>query len=121
MVTKLGDEFLGHTAEEWEPMPPDKGPPLPKWMEIYWPWYKPEALPTVYTCPICGATFSTQEELNQHIQTVHPTAPPVADIRLSNLVISPTELNIGEKVTISVTATNQGSIAGTKTISCTVS
>lgn len=33
--------------------------------------------PVVYTCPYCGATFTTQEELNQHIATVHPQQPPV--------------------------------------------
>lgn len=118
----MPDEFLGHTAEEWEPMEPQKGPPLPKFLKIYWPWYKAEeAPPTVYTCPYCGATFSTQEQLNQHIQTAHPTAPPVADIRVSNLVISPTEVNVGQTVTISCTAKNYGGAAGTKTIVCQVS
>jgi len=44
-----------------------------------------------------------------------------ADIRVENLVISPTEVNVGEKVTISVTAKNYGTVAGSKTIVCTVS
>jgi hypothetical protein len=35
----------------------------------------PEAPPTVYTCPYCGATFSSQAELNAHIQSQHPTPP----------------------------------------------
>ncbi len=26
--------------ERWLPMPPDEGPPLPKLLGIYWPWYK---------------------------------------------------------------------------------
>ncbi len=26
--------------ERWLPMPPDEGPPLPKSLGIYWPWYK---------------------------------------------------------------------------------
>ena len=25
-----------------------------------------------YTCPYCGATFTTYEELAAHVQTVHP-------------------------------------------------
>ena len=32
--------------------------------------------PTVYTCPYCGATFNTQEELNAHIAAEHPEEPP---------------------------------------------
>jgi len=49
------------------------------------------------------------------------TEVPVADIRVENLVIEPAEVYVGEKVTISVTATNYGAAAGTKTIVCTVS
>ncbi|GAJ08858.1 unnamed protein product [marine sediment metagenome] len=48
------------------------------------------------------------------------TEVPVADIQLENLVIEPAEVNVGEKVTISCTATNIGAAAGTKTIVCTV-
>ena len=48
------------------------------------------------------------------------TEVPVADIRVENLVIEPAEVNVGEKVTISCTATNIGAAAGTKTIVCTV-
>lgn len=117
----MPDEFLGHTAEEWQPMPINMGPPLPSFLGIYWPWYEKEEVPTVYTCPYCGATFSTQEQLNQHIQTAHPTAPPVADIRVENLTITPAEVNVGQTVTISVTAKNYGGAVGTKTIVCTVS
>ena len=29
----------------------------------------------VYTCPYCGATFSSQAELDAHIATVHPPVP----------------------------------------------
>ena len=146
----MADEFLGHTLEEWIPQEFWQGPPLPEWLQIFWPWYKPEVPtvytcpvcgaqfsteaelnqhiatthpevpPTVYTCPICGAEFSTEAELNYHIQTMHPTAPPVADIRVENLVVSPTEVYVGEPVTISVTTTNYGTAAGSKTITCTV-
>lgn len=31
--------------EDWLPMPPDMGPPLPRFLGIRWPWYKP---PLVY-------------------------------------------------------------------------
>jgi len=46
---------------------------------------------------------------------------PVADIRVENLIITPSEVYVGEKVSISVTATNYGTAVGTKKITCTVS
>lgn len=45
----------------------------------------------------------------------------VADIRVENLVISPAEVLIGEKVTISCQATNYGTATGSKAITCLVS
>ena len=48
------------------------------------------------------------------------TEEPVADIRLSNLVIDPQQCNVGDTVTIQVTATNYGTAPGSKTITCTV-
>ena len=48
------------------------------------------------------------------------TEVPVADIRVENLVISPAEVYVGEPVTISVTAKNYGTKAGSKTITCNV-
>ncbi|GAJ10611.1 unnamed protein product, partial [marine sediment metagenome] len=52
--------------------------------------------------------------------TFRATTLPVADIRVENLTITPSEVNIGEKVTISVTATNYGTAAGSRTIICNV-
>lgn len=178
--------------ENWMPMSPLEGPPLPKSMGVYWPWYKapappeapiyacpycgaefsteaellahivtahpaeppqviymcpicgarfstltalqehmaiahpPPAPPVVYyTCPICGATFTSQAELDYHMATVHPEAPPappvaVADIRVEDLTIEPTEVYVGGRVRISVVATNYGDASGTKAISCNV-
>ena len=68
--------------EEWLPMPPELGPPLPRYLGIYWPWY----------------------------------APPGAEFRVSNPVISPTEVNPGQVVTISCLVTNIGSEAGDYTV-----
>lgn len=48
------------------------------------------------------------------------TTVPVADIRVENLVISPVEVTVGSPVSISVTATNYGTVAGTKRIVCNV-
>lgn len=53
--------------------------------------------------------------------TFRATTAPVADIRVGSLVISPTEVYVGELVTISVIATNYGGAVGSKTITCTVS
>ncbi len=53
--------------------------------------------------------------------TFRATTAPVADIRVGSLVISPTEVYVGELVTISVIATNYGGAVGSKVITCTVS
>lgn len=133
--------------EDWLPQEPTVGPPLPRWLNIFWPWYKPPVPPPVYTCPYCGAEFSTQEELNQHIASAHPEQPPVytcpycgatfssqadldahtqaqhpsvPNIILLNLVISPALVEVGQKVIITLTASNTGNAAGGKIIVCQV-
>jgi len=59
--------------EDWFPMSPLIGPPLPKWMGLTWPWYKEEGPPPEgYTCPYCGEKFGTYDEVVSHIQTEHP-------------------------------------------------
>ena len=52
--------------------------------------------------------------------TFKATTVPVADIRVENLAIEPSEVQVGQPVTISVTATNYGTASGTKKIVCTV-
>ncbi len=44
----MDNDFLGYELEDWTPMPPNMGPPLPIWMGIYWPWYKPPTPPGTY-------------------------------------------------------------------------
>ncbi len=59
--------------EDWFPMSPLMGPPLPAFLKIYWPWYKEDGPPPGgYTCPYCGANFDTYDEVVSHIQTEHP-------------------------------------------------
>ena len=163
--------------EDWMPMEPEKGPPLPRLLEIYWPWYtlpgaefsvsslviSPTEVnpgqPVTITCTVTnigaaagsctvhlGGDFMAEREVTlepgqseavsfevtpTEAKTFHisvngltgsfiATEVPVADIRVENLVIEPAEVNVGEKVTISCTATNIGGAAGTKTIVCTV-
>jgi len=80
MVNNIGPpiEIPEFTTENWLPMEPYKGPPLPRFLDIYWPWYKPKPpLPPIYTCPYCEAQFSTEEELLNHIAAEHPEQPPV--------------------------------------------
>lgn len=45
-------------------------------ISLLWIIFK-KKVPTAYACPICGATFSTQEELNAHMAAVHPGKLPV--------------------------------------------
>jgi len=52
--------------------------------------------------------------------TFRATTVPVADIRVENLDITPSEVYVGEKVTISCTAKNYGTAAGSRTITCNV-
>jgi len=49
------------------------------------------------------------------------TEMPVADIRVEDLTITPSEVYIGEAVTIGVTVRNYGNAAGSKVITCNVS
>lgn len=53
--------------------------------------------------------------------TFEATTRPVADIRVENLIIEPAEVEVGQEVLISVTATNYGMAQGTKVIKCLVS
>ena len=53
--------------------------------------------------------------------TFRATEEAVADIRVEDLTITPSEVMVGEPVSISVVATNYGTAAGTKNIVCTVS
>ncbi len=178
MPIEIPTEF---ELENWIPMQPQKGPPLPVFLDIYWPWYKPEVppgaefkvsdlgishaevqvgYPVTISCLVTnigGEAGSYTVEMGGDFvaeQTVYlepaeskvvsfdvtPTVAkpysgsvnglpftfkavevPVADIRLENLAVSPTEVNVGKKVTISVTAINYGGAAGSKVITCTVS
>lgn len=163
--------------ENWWPMPPSKGPPLPFFLAAYWPWYiAPGAefkvsdlviLPTevqvgnpvTISCAVenigtesgdylvkLGGDFMADQEVTLapgESQTVafdvtpavaknyavnvdglygtfKATEVPVADIRVKDLVISPSEVNVGETVTITVTAINYGTAPGTKLIVCNV-
>jgi uncharacterized membrane protein len=164
--------------EDWLPQEPWQGPPLPEFLNIYWPWYKPptaefrvsdlvispeEVNPgqvvTIscrvtniggeagdYTVRLGGDFMADQTvtlqpgesktlsfEVTPSVANTYQVAvdgqsgsfravtTPVADIRVENLTITPSEVYVGEKVTISVTATNYGNATGSKQITCAVS
>jgi len=174
----MPDDFLGYELEDWLPQEPSKGPPLPKWLGITWPWVAPpgaefrgskpvitpaEVNPGQVVTISClvtnigaaageyvvklGGDFVSEQSVtlqpgesktvsfevtptvaksysvsvNGQTGSFVATEVPVADIRVENLNISPEEVMVGEKVTISVTAKNYGNKVGTKKIVCTVS
>jgi len=83
----MGDELLGYELEEWAPMPPDQGPPLPRFLNILWPWYKEELPPEeppagAYECPYCDDSFDTLKELIDHVAEAHPDQPPLQEIEI---------------------------------------
>ncbi|GAI34271.1 unnamed protein product [marine sediment metagenome] len=174
----MDNNFGEIKLEDWIPMEPQKGPPLPRHFEIYWPWYKPPAaefrvsnliisplevnpgqVVTIsvkiinigseagdYTLKLGGdfvaeqlitlepgeskpISFEVTPDVAKTYQvsvdgltgSFKATEAPVADIRVTDLAIEPSEGYVGEKVFISVTATNHGTAAGSKRIVCTVS
>lgn len=72
--------------ENWLPMEPGMGPPLPRFLQIFWPWYKEEEEPPAvgaYSCPYCEDSFDTIPELAEHVATAHPGKPPIGEIEIT--------------------------------------
>ena len=164
--------------KKWLPQEFWQGPPLPEYLKIYWPWYKPPGVeivisglvisptevnpgrPVTISCLVTnigseagsytvtlGGDFMAEQTVelapgesktisfevvpdvaktySVSVDGLHgsfvATTMPVADIRVEDLTITPSEVYVGETVTISVTATNHGTAAGTKRIVYTVS
>jgi len=74
---------------DWLPQEPWQGPPLPEFLEIFWPWYKEEAPP--------GAAIG--------IEIFNLAGLPVESS-------SPLELTEGESYTLAATITNTSTKAG---------
>jgi len=73
--------------EDWFPMSPLMGPPLPEWLGLTWPWYKEEGPPPLppaltYSCPYCDQSFDTVQELIGHVTAAHPDQPPLGEIAI---------------------------------------
>jgi len=76
--------------ENWLPQEPWQGPPLPEFLSIYWPWYKP---------PVPG------EGAELKLEIIGPGSIPV----LGN---SPVTVLEGESYTVRATVTNLTTKAG---------
>lgn len=162
---------------DWLPQEPWQGPPLPEFLNIYWPFYTPPGAefrvsnlvisptevnpgqPVTISCTVAnigaaagsctvhlGGDFMAEKTVSlepgqsavvsfevtpAEAKTFHvsvdgltgsfvATEEAVADIRVENLIIEPSEVNVGQKVTISVTATNYGATPGSRQIVCAV-
>ena len=107
---------------DWLPVTPPVGPPLPQFLEIYWPWYKPELPPlppgVVYYCPYCDEMFLTPELLAAHIAFFHPEEEPVEPepepppvpglpVTYSNLMVPTEVVPVGKAILISFDLTNR--------------
>ncbi len=167
-----------YELEDWWPTSPLVGPPLPKWLGIYWPWYTPPGAefrvsdlvispaevnpgqPVTISCLVAnigaeagdyttrlGGDFMAEQvvtlqpgesktvsfevtptvaktysvSVNGLSGTFKAVTVPVADIRVEDLSITPSEVMVGGLVSISVVAKNYGTAAGSKTIVVTVS
>jgi hypothetical protein len=51
-------------------------------------WLYRKRTAELYTCPYCGAQFSTEEELLHHIQQEHPQQPPASTTLLGTVMDS---------------------------------
>jgi len=72
--------------EDLLPMSPEMGPPLPRFLQIFWPWYKKEEEPPptgLYGCPYCDQSFETLHELIDHAAEAHPNLPPIGEIDIT--------------------------------------
>uniref|UniRef100_A0A6H1Z8E4 C2H2-type domain-containing protein n=1 Tax=viral metagenome TaxID=1070528 RepID=A0A6H1Z8E4_9ZZZZ len=83
VVTLIATPYSGYEFDHWGGWPsyPGMGSTSPSiQMTMNADWWVVAAFrevvvsppPPVYTCPICGATFNSQAELDAHIASVHP-------------------------------------------------
>jgi len=69
--------------------------------------------------PMVAKSYSVS--VNGLYGTFRATEAPVTDIRVESLNITPSDVLVGEKVTISITAVNYGTASGSRVIRCLVS
>ena len=154
-------------AQDWTLMEPQLGPPLPKFMGIYWPWSRLPEVPVVgpppeegffpaepyippptiipiyapsppsppiviaYPPAVTPAAPYVPSAPSPPIVIAYPPAvtpaapyvppmpvegPTLPDLRFEELVVSPSTVNVGEVVTVSVLARNLGDAMGSERI-----
>ena len=75
-----------------------------------------------YLTPSVAKTYSVRiDGLSGSFVVRAPAPPGVPNIVVTDLVITPSVVELGGTVTISVVATNRGTATGTKTITLTIS
>jgi hypothetical protein len=72
--------------------------------------------------PAAAGTFTVRESTSGKSAQFTVVAAPVlvADIRVDKITVSPTQVNVGETVTITMTCTNYGTASGSKDISIVI-
>ena len=100
--------------EDLWPMMPPLGPPLPSFLEIYWPWYKvtpevPPEEPPPYVPPEEPPPYVPPEEPPEEQPLTELTD---ADVVVSRLVAVPQVVEVGQTVDISVNVGNPNDFAG---------
>lgn len=132
MVTRFGLDL----------MDPAMGPPLPRSMGIYWPWYRragvvpePPVIPRAVTpapapAPIIMPIFAPAPAAAPIVIAYPPRERPVApyippppvegptapDLRFEEILISPSTVNVGEIVEVSVLVRNIGDAIGSEKV-----
>lgn len=84
--------------EDWLPMLPEMGPPLPRSLGLYWPWYRP-GVPAEVTAPPAAAPAAP---VTMPIIVTQPAVAPPTPITIPVTVEYPYERVIGavEEVTL---------------------
>lgn len=125
-------------------MSPAEGPPLPRSLGIFWPWYRPPEFlrereapapapafaataPIIITqaaAPAAAPPVTTvtivqpprQVQAAPYVPPAPVTGPKVADIRFEDLRISPSTVQVGRPVEVSILARNIGDGTGSEAV-----
>jgi len=131
-------------TQDWTLMEPQLGPPLPRFMGIYWPWrvitervieppsvVEPPAVPYVPpptiipiyapsppSPPIVIAYPPVVIPAVPYVPVEPPPGPTFPDLRLEEIIVSPSVVNVGDVIEVSVLARNLGDALGSEKVVC---
>jgi len=77
----------GLKPEDWIPMEPDKGPPLPSFLNIYWPWYQAPEVGEVALSDLLIEPASVQKDSEVTISVVVTNAGSIMASKNLDLLI----------------------------------